>query len=192
MGFTIILPVHNEEQMLKRTLPSMIRLKPDEVVVLLDRCTDKSHEICERLMPGARLDGVKDLPPEDLRERLKAILEEYYRRKEEEIGYDNMRFLERMVMLRAMDRRWVEHLTHLENMRRSAGLYAYANLNPLIVYRKEAHDAFERLLYSVKKDVVYTIMRMEKKKEAPRKVGRNDPCPCGSGKKYKKCCGRNL
>jgi len=60
MGFTIILPVHNEEQMLKRTLPSMIRLKPDEVVVLLDRCTDKSHEICERLMPGARLVEVEE------------------------------------------------------------------------------------------------------------------------------------
>ena len=167
----------------------------EEIQEIIEEHWENREALEERLrflMPGARLDGVKDLPPEDLRERLKAILEEYYRRKEEEIGYDNMRFLERMVMLRAMDRRWVEHLTHLENMRRSAGLYAYANLNPLIVYRKEAHDAFERLLYSVKKDVVYTIMRMEKKKEAPRKVGRNDPCPCGSGKKYKKCCGRNL
>ena len=111
-----------------------------------------------------------------------------------------MRIVERLVMLRAFDTRWVEHLTAMENMRESIGLQSLAQRDPLVAYKTEGHGAFQNLMAGVRHDIVHTIYHVGiVKQEKPRErekapvaqhLGRNDPCPCGSGKKYKKCCGK--
>lgn len=152
------------------------------------------------------------------------LLEEaysFYEKREEELSPENMRVLERLVMLRAIDSRWIEHLTAMENMRQEIGLEAIAHRDPLVSYKREAHDAFAELQSAIEHDIVHTIYhttvvrkpvtrrstrpvrlnkdlsaeaKSGKKKRAKVKVkvGRNDLCPCGSGKKYKNCCGRGV
>ena len=125
-----------------------------------------------------------------------------YEQKEKEIGSENMRLIERVVMLRVIDKLWMEHLTAMEDMRQGIGLRAVGQQDPLVVYKREGRALFDGLLASIQHDVARNIYRVNLvKKEPPRKkqaviagkkVGRNDPCPCGSGKKYKHCCGRNL
>ena len=117
-------------------------------------------------------------------------------------------------MLRTIDSLWVEHLTAIDYMRQGIGLQAVAQQNPLIAYKRKSHEMFQELMATIQHSVVHTIYRMGIKKGAPpprpapsaaiapagegaktpvatgKKLGRNDPCPCGSGKKYKKCCGK--
>ncbi|MEA3298083.1 MAG: SEC-C metal-binding domain-containing protein, partial [Chloroflexota bacterium] len=125
-----------------------------------------------------------------------------YAQREHDIGPDNMRIVERLVILRVIDSLWKDHLTALEHMRQGVGLRAIGQQDPLVVYKKEGHALFEALLGGIRHDVVYGIYHVGIAKETPRrkkspemigkkKVGRNDPCPCGSGKKYKYCCGRS-
>jgi len=132
-------------------------------------------------------------------EKLSDYAVDLYNQREQEIGPDNMRLAERIVMLRVIDGLWTEHLTAMEHMRQGIGLRAAGQQQPLVVYKKEGHALFEALLSSIRHDVVHTIFRVGVRSEPPRKkqavvagkkVGRNDPCPCGSGKKYKYCCGR--
>jgi preprotein translocase SecA subunit len=122
-----------------------------------------------------------------------------------------MRQLERLIMLRAMDHHWTRHLTALDELREGIGLRAVGQRNPLVEYKREAFDTFEALLANIKRDVANLVLntRFVAEPRAPRrmryagatggsagslrparsaKVGRNDPCPCGSGKKYKNCC----
>jgi len=112
---------------------------------------------------------------------------------------------------------WVEHLTAMEHMREGIGLVAVGQRDPLVAYKTEGHNQFQSLLSAIQHDVVHTIYHVRiERREAPaaapspmakvaanrggtskqrakvggKKIGRNDPCPCGSGKKYKHCCGR--
>jgi len=120
--------------------------------------------------------------------------------------------LERLVMLRSVDNLWIRHLTGLDNLREGIGLRAYGQQDPLQAFKKEAHEMYAELLASIQHAVVGDIYRVSLVREpqprpmrevrtnveaqrAPQpvraagaKVGRNDPCPCGSGKKYKHCC----
>jgi preprotein translocase subunit SecA len=145
----------------------------------------------------------------EIEQRLQEHAEGLYEQREQEYGPDTMRMLERMVMLRTIDRLWVEHLTAMETMRQGIGLHAVGGRDPLMMYKQEGQATFQGLLAGITHDVVHLIYRVGiKKEEAPakspmaqaaqrneaaatKKVGRNDPCPCGSGKKYKKCCGRS-
>jgi preprotein translocase subunit SecA len=129
-----------------------------------------------------------------------------YKQREQENGPENMRVLESLVMIRAVDSRWVEYLTALEETRHGIGLLAYAQKDPLVAYKKEAYDMFKQLEERVQHTIVGTIYHAGIVKQAPvskerkieldpkvpvgSKIGRNDPCPCGSGKKYKKCHGQ--
>jgi preprotein translocase subunit SecA len=120
-----------------------------------------------------------------------------------------MRQLERLVMLRAVDTRWVRHLTDLDELREGIGLRAFAQQDPLIAYKKEAHDMYQDLLATISQDVVNSIyhaglmirpalplQRIQTNRgdgssaqpvRSAKTLGRNDPCWCGSGKKYKQC-----
>ena len=166
---------------------------------------------------GAILPPPPALSPEALsnmsRDEIEAGLMEHaeaaYEGREQELSPENMRMLERLVMLRTIGGLWVEHLTMMDHMRQGIGLRAYGQRDPLVAYKTEAHALFQSLLANIQHDVVHTIYRVSIVKEgappepapktgggrgemvaAGRKVGRNAPCPCGSGKKYKKCCGR--
>ena len=134
--------------------------------------------------------------------------------REAELGEEQMRILERLLLLRAIDTHWVSHLTGMENLRTGIGLHAYGQRDPLVMYRTEGHKMFQELLSKMQHDVVHTLFHVglaqqptstnSNGKRAGRaipqrptnpsgqfKVGRNAPCPCGSGKKYKRCCGAN-
>ncbi len=161
--------------------------------------------------------ALSQMKPEQIEDKLIEQAEALYQQREEEMGPDNMRLLERLVMLRTIDSLWVEHLTAMDYMRQGIGLQAVAQQNPLVAYKRKSHEMFQDLMSAIQHAVVHTIYRVGIKKEAvPRvaptmaqvaagvagggrqrparvagkKVGRNDPCPCSSGKKFKKCCGR--
>jgi len=152
-------------------------------------------------------DGLSQLNEKEIAGKLSEHAAELYDRREQEIGPDNMRIVERLVMLRVIDTLWKEHLTAMENIRQGIGLRAVGHQDPLAVYKKEGHLLFDALLSSIQHDVVHNIYHVTIAKNAGpgegkqaarpktpvvagKKVGRNDPCPCGSGKKYKYCCGR--
>ncbi|MBI2906311.1 MAG: preprotein translocase subunit SecA [Chloroflexi bacterium] len=165
------------------------------------------------LPPDLHQDGLSKMSRRELEERLLDLSTELYEAKEQELGAENMRALERLVMLRAIDTRWIEHLTTMENMREGIGLYAYGQADPLVAYKREAHAMYGVLQSNIQHDIVHAIYHLTIVREAPSKpatpmaqaratsgqreparvggkIGRNDPCPCGSGKKYKKCHGR--
>lgn len=138
-----------------------------------------------------------------------------YDKKEEEFTSDIMRELERVVLLKTVDSYWMDHIDAMDELRRGIGLRAYGQRDPVVEYRFEGFDMFENMINEIKHDTVFTIMRAQLNKDALQRkkvaeetnsvhgdgtvkkqvirrvnqVGRNSPCPCGSGKKYKRCCG---
>ncbi|MCK4368989.1 MAG: preprotein translocase subunit SecA [Dehalococcoidales bacterium] len=165
------------------------------------------------LPPALDASALSQLKPKQIEDRLIELAEALYEEREKELGSDNMRILERLVMLRTIDNLWVDHLTDMEHMRQGIGLQATAQRDPLVAYKREGHNLFQSLLSTIQHDVAHTVYRVGiAKREVPqrpptpvqagggggkkrlkvggKKVGRNDPCPCGSGKKYKHCCGR--
>ncbi|MBR6268738.1 MAG: preprotein translocase subunit SecA [Selenomonadaceae bacterium] len=202
--------------------------------------------------PQGRLkkEALEALSRDELKETLENLAEESYRMRELMFGEENMRELEKVVMLRIVDNKWMEHLDHMDMLREGINLRAYGQRNPLVEYKIEALEMFEEMEGAIQ-DQIATLMyhaaivlptvnqeegeapeeqpqmteqqkqqalakeksqlqdhlsmarashgdnvsaaEAKKKpvKENGEKVGRNDPCPCGSGKKYKNCCGRN-
>ncbi|ERL05678.1 preprotein translocase subunit SecA [Mitsuokella sp. oral taxon 131] len=179
---------------------------------------------------------------DDLKETLEGIAEEGYRQREALFGEENMRELEKVVMLRVVDSKWMEHLDRMDMLRDGINLRAYGQRNPLVEYKIEALDMFEEMEAAIQDQIASLIyhvsivtpeqaaenaaaeraraeeaIRKQKsqiedhlktaqashgdtvsaaeakkpKQAVSKKVGRNDPCPCGSGKKYKNCCGKN-
>jgi len=134
--------------------------------------------------------------------------EEDYINKEKEIGEENMREVERFVCLKTLDTLWIEHLEDMEYLRDAVKLRAYGQKDPLVEYKREAHQMFKKLLETIDFNIAKFIFQAQLKPQnekinliknssqntdfnsKEKKVGRNDPCPCGSGKKYKKCCGK--
>ncbi|MFC1870447.1 preprotein translocase subunit SecA [Chloroflexota bacterium] len=158
-------------------------------------------------------DILEQMKPKDIEDRLIKEAEALYEEREKELGAENMRVLERMVMLRTIDSLWVEHLTAMENMRQQAGWATLRQIRAVDAYKNEGYKQFQLLLSTIQHDVAHTIYHVGiVKQEAPtpmakvamdssvsktqqvkvggKKVGRNDPCPCGSDKKYKHCCGK--
>jgi preprotein translocase subunit SecA len=152
------------------------------------------------LPPQFRSNGLSELSAQQITEKLTDYANELYNQREQELGPENMRIAERLVMLRVIDQLWMEHLTAMEHLRQGIGLRAAGQEQPLVVYKREGHAYFEALLASIQHEVAHSIYHVGLAKEAPqkkreavpvgKKVGRNDPCPCGSGKKYKYCCGK--
>ncbi len=155
----------------------------------------------------------------DLQDYLAEQVRERFAAKGEEIGPELFSQLQQMVMLQIVDNHWKEHLLSMDHLRDGIGLRGYAQVDPLREYQREGYDAFMDLIHRIKADSVGTLFHLqvrphqelpeEAQPQAPpmsyshgngggaqpkerqqKKVGRNDPCPCGSGKKYKKCCGK--
>jgi len=152
------------------------------------------------LPPYLSKDAISKMSRKEVEQKLEEYAGSLYEEREKELEPQNMRVVEKLVMLRAFDSRWVEHLTAMENMRQSIGLQSLAQRDPLVAYKTQGHEAFQELMAGVRHDIVHMIyhvgiVKHEKPKErekvpAGKGIGRNDPCPCGSGKKYKKCCGK--
>ena len=172
-------------------------------------------------MPGG-LDSegtLSRLSQEEIKDGLINHSQEIYDRREEEMGSEQIRTLERLIMLRSLDLHWVQHLTSIERLRQGVGLQAYAQRDPLVAYRMEGRKMYGELLERMRHDVVHSVYKVsltpaaganrsdgrEKPQSSPmaavakkeavavssRKIGRNDPCYCDSGKKYKRCHGAN-
>ena len=145
-------------------------------------------------------DALSRMSRSEVEQNLLEYADSLYEEREQELEPQKMRVVERLVMLRAIDSHWVEHLTAMENMRQGVGLQALAQRDPLVAYKTQGHEMFQDMMAGVRHGIVHTIYRVGiVKQEKPRerdkapvgaRTGRNDPCPCGSGKKYKKCCGR--
>jgi len=141
---------------------------------------------------------------------------EIYQAKEEEYGSEVMRELERVILLKVVDTKWMAHIDDMEELKKGIGLRSYGQKNPVVEYRYEGFEMFDAMVDSIKEDTVRMLLTVKlQKNEAPereqvakpdapnagagdgsfdgepvrvKKIGDNDPCPCGSGKKYKKCC----
>lgn len=175
------------------------------------------------------LDYIKEnkTNPSAVSEELEKRALEKYTAKEQEIGSNEMRELERVVMLKVVDEKWMNHIDSMDELKDGIGLRAYGQQDPVVKYRIEGMDMFEEMVEDIKIDVTKILMNIRQQGEAKRqetvkitgaaleaihsvdggskigtdvdrtvrneepKVGRNDPCPCGSNKKYKNCCGRN-
>ncbi|UCB42839.1 MAG: preprotein translocase subunit SecA [Dehalococcoidales bacterium] len=172
------------------------------------------------LLPELNADALVQMKTGQMEDTLIEQAETLYEQREQELGADNMRMLERLLMLRIIDSLWVEHLTEMDHMRRGIGLQSVAQRDPLVAYKREGAAQFDALMDTIHHDVVHSVYHAnmtkqpvkkrvpaamakmvagrgddgpkqpQKAKVAGKKVGRNDPCPCGSGKKYKYCCGK--
>ncbi len=158
---------------------------------------------------------LETITKEEIRERLLGIVQRLYNENCEMFG-ENMREIERIMMLRVVDTLWMDHLDEMEHVKREIGLRAYGNHDPVIEYRNVGSDLYEGMLEAIRRDTVRYLLSVKptpqaeikrvqvakpldtggdgslakKPASAKRVPGRNDPCPCGSGKKYKHCCGK--
>ena len=160
-----------------------------------------------------KVEDIEGLGREALKEELTEKAMALYQSREEELGAETLREIERMVLLRLVDEKWMDHLDAMDQLREGIGLRAYGQKDPVIEYKFEAYEMFNNMIASIQEDVVRYIFRVNlvpaqpkaqrvvvenrSGDEGPRQpvrkeqqIGRNDPCPCGSGKKYKKCCGQ--
>jgi len=162
-------------------------------------------------------EDLDSLERDDLKERILERAMEKYKAQEELIGAEQMREVERVIMLQNVDRKWMDHIDSMDQLKRGITLRAYAQRDPVVEYKYEGMDMFEEMINSIKEDTARMVLMVKFRTPPQReqvakpttashggeeggvkktvvkkqKVGRNDPCPCGSGKKYKKCCGMN-
>jgi preprotein translocase subunit SecA len=159
-------------------------------------------------------DEIYDLDKEVLRNKILEAAHKAYALKEEENGEENMREAERVILLRVVDQKWMDHIDAMDQLRQGIGLRAYGQRDPVIEYQMEGFEMFEEMIRSIQEETVRILYNIRIEARAPQrervakptrashgdsgpkkpvvkgnKVGRNDPCPCGSGLKYKRCCG---
>jgi len=178
------------------------------------------EQIFRLKLNDAQLDNLKD--SEAVANFIKEETKKQYEEKERLIGSENMRFLEKYIFLQVIDTLWRDHLVAMDYLREGIGLRGYGQRDPLQEYKREGFMMFGQLVDRIKEDTITNLFRVEIKREEElqalrpeepktmqlshgegetkrtpvrrkgKKIGRNDPCPCGSGKKYKHCCGRNV
>ena len=209
----------------------IMKMVTDIVENVVDMCIGENHdssswnlaELNSVLLPIIPLQPVtpefaSGKNRDQLKHQLKEQAVKLYEAKEAEFAEpEQIRELERVVLLKVIDRKWMAHIDDMEQLRQGAGLQAYGQRDPLVEYKMNSYDMFDDMTASVKEDTVRLLYhaRIEQKAEreevakvtgtnkddsvakAPKrrdaaKIYPNDPCPCGSGKKYKQCHGRNL
>jgi preprotein translocase subunit SecA len=165
-------------------------------------------------------DELKEVTKDSIKEQLTEKALKLYSDKEEEIGSETLRELERVILLKSVDTKWMAHIDDMDQLKRGIGLRAYGQRDPVIEYRFEGFAMFDEMVETIREDTVRMLLTVHVRKDeqlqreqvakpdapnagvgdgsfgnggvkAPKKIGPNDPCPCGSGKKYKKCCGMN-
>ncbi|MDY3208406.1 preprotein translocase subunit SecA [Clostridium baratii] len=176
-------------------------------------------DIC---LPANRvtIDDLVNLSNEEIKEKLINLSLEIYNGKEAEFGEEKLREIERVVLLKNVDTKWMDHIDNMDHLKQGIGLRAFKQQDPVQAYQMEGSAMFEEMIESIKVDTVKYLFHVQmekaperervaketaavhegsgdapKKKEPAKKavtVGRNEPCPCGSGKKYKNCCGREV
>jgi preprotein translocase subunit SecA len=159
---------------------------------------------------------IEELNYDQLREKLQDVIKGAYEYKERQMGSPMMRHLEKIIMLQVIDHLWKDHLYAMDQMKEGIGLRGYGQKDPLMEYKREGFDMFSQMIGQIQEEIVRYIFRVQAVEEEERreqqrrnqvmsqikershtptqrtaeKIGRNASCPCGSGKKYKKCCGK--
>ncbi len=211
---------------LKENIMSMINQMIDQYMDLYaneklypeDWDVNSLAESCTNLFaPKGRLvpEELEKFSRDELKDELYSVAKEAYDLREAMFGADGMRELEKVVMLKVVDNKWIEHLDHMDMLREGITLRAYGQRDPLIEYKIEAFDMFERMIANIQEEIARTVFQVnivvqpedhlkdakevhadisaEEDSKKPvvngETTGRNDLCPCGSGKKFKKCCG---
>lgn len=191
----------------------------DDVEVEMKKLIAYLDDIC---VPDNRVtvEELMKITNDEIIEKYKNIATEIYNGKEEEFGSEKMREIERVILLRTVDSKWMNHIDNMDHLKQGMGLRAFKQQDPVQAYQMEGSQMFDEMIQGIKTDTVKYIfhVQMEKaperervaketsavhagadgdskstKREPVRKkmeIGRNEPCPCGSGKKYKKCCGK--
>ena len=188
----------------------------------MERLTQYLERLCIRIgFFKAHEEAFKTVDKEELIAKLKQEARDFYALREKgfELIHIDPRELERVVLLSCVDRRWMDHIDAMDQLRDGIGLRAYGNKNPITEYQIEGYDMFDEMVHFIREDTVRRMYQarinipqqrkevaepketnLEQAKAAggpsgpkrvQKQVGRNDPCPCGSGKKYKNCCGRD-
>ena len=181
----------------------------DLILFLDDICVPANRITVEDLM---------DIPNDEIKEKLSKIALEIYEGKEAEFGEEKLREIERVVLLKNVDTKWMDHIDNMDHLKQGMGLRAFKQQDPVQAYQMEGSEMFEEMIDSIRLDTIKYLFHIQmerpverervvqetsashagtdsapKKKEPAKKsvtVGRNEPCPCGSGKKFKNCCGR--
>ncbi|NMB42398.1 MAG: preprotein translocase subunit SecA [Firmicutes bacterium] len=219
----------NIMQMISDVLQSALSLYTDEKLPAEEWDLQGLLNFAEKTFVPVGLFNVKELELlsyEELTEQLFEAASNFYDEREKEIGSEVMRELERVVLLRTVDSKWMEHIDAMHDLRQGVYLRAFGQQDPLLEYKYEAYEMFQEMVGSIQENVVRLLFRLKvdqaperkrtatpavtitsegrgaleearKKTASPpkrtpvtvKKVGRNEPCPCGSGKKYKRCCG---
>lgn len=162
-----------------------------------------------------KVEELEGMSKDKMAEMLSDISHKLYEKKEAEFEPEQMREVERVILLRAVDLKWMDHIDAMDQLKQGIGLRAYRQRDPVQEYQIEGMNMFDEMIYNIKEEAVKYLFRVraERKVERERvaeptstnqddsvkrepirkdkKAGRNDPCPCGSGKKYKNCCGKN-
>ena len=206
-----------ESNSLKEKVFEFLEIEIDELV---DFYLSQEDEGVEKLKEqiNVRFDVDVDLgnkSKDEIKQYLIEKLKEAYEQKEAKIGTILMRDVEKMIFLHVIDTKWKDHLLAIDHIKEGIGLRGYAQKDPLVEYKKEAFELFEEMSRNIILDILTRLFKIQIKEESsvkiapkqhinrsdgdrphepikkPHKIGRNDSCPCGSGKKYKKCCGKN-
>ncbi len=160
---------------------------------------------------------LEDVYKKDIIDKLLERAMTFYKQKEERVGSEVLRELERVILLKVVDIKWMAHIDDMEELKRGISLRSYGQKNPVVEYRFEGFEMFDAMIESIREETIRLLftIQVNPNSDAPKreqvmkpaeagsdaaveprkvkdKVGRNDPCPCGSGKKYKKCCGMDL
>lgn len=175
------------------------------------------------LLPHGSFDpksiDLETITVEDLKETIKEKANAVYEQQEQEFDSELLREVERRILLKTVDEKWMDHIDSMDQLRYGIGLRAYGQKDPVIEYKREGFEMFDEMIKNIQQDTIKMLFHIRKenvvqrqqvarevtashgdqaetvkkpKKRETAKVGRNDPCPCGSGKKYKKCCGSGM
>lgn len=164
-----------------------------------------------------KFDNVEDFTKESLKDYIYDEAKKLYEAKENEVSEEKMREIERVMLLKVVDKKWMDHIDAMDQLKQGIGLRAMGQQDPVRAYQVEGFDMFEEMIKNIREDTIRYLFNFEVEEKVERKrvanitgashgssepkkqktvvkgkkIGRNEPCPCGSGKKYKKCCGKN-
>lgn len=210
------------QMMMRDVITDAVNIFTDEKDVL-DHEAFRAH-LYRKFVPGGVIDDIKlsEMTPSQALEAIYERMLELYAEKEEFIGSERMREVERIILLQSVDNHWIDHIDAMDQLRQGIGLRAIGQIDPVIAYKMEGFEMFDDMNALIREDTVAYLFNIQVEVPVERKavvdvdslespdteedfeerakqnqqavavpkVGRNDPCPCGSGKKYKNCCGR--
>ena len=201
----------------KDTVETMIDAVLDRMIKLYSFEYEKTGE-WQKEKIKSETEGIFGIPmplgdnPEQMKAKMEGAIFAEYNRREEEFGPENLRNIERILLLRVVDEKWMDHIDAMDQLKTGIGLRAYGQVDPVRAYQIEGSQMFEGMNEDIQETFLQYLFHVEDPQKVERKrvnrniqagapkqdtvvrsapkVGRNDPCPCGSGKKYKNCCGR--